>query len=288
MNKWMIGLLVAGLVSCNTKNGTNETNIPNNQLSMPEEKSEIVSQPVIDIDTFTVNGVSFTMVYVEGDRFDMGATPEMLEAYENEKPAHEALLGEYWIGRTEVTQALWQAVMEDNPSKTKGKTLPVDKVSWDDVQQFISKLNTLTGEEFRLPSEAEWEFAARGGKLSKHYSYSGSNNPEDVAWFDCGEPHPVSSKQPNELGIYDMSGNVWEWCNDWYDEKYYETLYVSSNLGDMVNPKGPKEGTHCVLRGGSWGGGAQYCRCSCRAGYQPNFSDIDCGFRLASSRSKKQ
>ncbi len=267
INRWMIGLLMIGLVSCNM----NEAN-PTTQLSMPEQ-AQPQTTTILNIDTITVNGVSFTMVFVEGDTFTMGATPEMQNPFENEKPAHLVTLGDYWMGRTEVTQALWQAVMEENPSKTQGKTLPVDMVSWDAIQQFISKLNSLTGMKFRMPTEAEWEFAARGGKLSKHYQFSGSNNASEVAWFDCGKANPVSSKQPNELGIYDMSGNVWEWCLDWYDENYYKET--------NINPQGPESGTYCVLRGGSWGGGAEYCRNSCRAGYQPDFSDIDCGFRLA-------
>ena len=165
---------------------------------------------------FMVNGVSFEMVRVEGGTFHMGATSEQKdEAWDREKPVHSVTLSSYYIGKTEVTQALWQAVMGSNPSNFKGSNLPVECVCWNDCQEFIQKLNSLTGRNFRLPTEAEWEFACRGGNNSRGYKYSGSNNLGSVAWYDDnsgGQTHPVATKAPNELGIYDMSGNVWEWC----------------------------------------------------------------------------
>ena len=215
------------------------------------------------------------MVKVEGSTFTMGATPEQgNDAYEYERPAHQVTLSDYYIGRYEVTQKEWQAVMGDNPSKFYGDNLPVDYVSWNDCQDFINKLNQLTGLKFRLPTEAEWEFAARGGKQSKGYKYSGSDNIGDVAWYTDNsddESHQVGTKQPNELGIYDMSGNVFEWCSDWYGS------YSSSA---QTNPTGPSSGSHRVLRGGCWRYDARGCRVSNRHGYYPSSRYIDRGFRV--------
>ena len=195
----------------------------------------------------TVNGVSFNMIKVDGGTFTMGGTSEMGTPYPDEKPTHQVTLSSsYYIGETEVTQALWKAVMGKNPSKFNGDNLPVEKVSWKDCQKFIEKLNSLTGKRFRLPTEAEWEFAARGGNKSNLTQYSGGGNIDDVAWYDGNsgkKTHPVKKKKANELGIYDMSGNVWEWCQDWWGS------YGSSA---QTNPKGPDSGSFRVLRGGSW------------------------------------
>ena len=215
------------------------------------------------------------MVKVEGSTFTMGATPEQgNDAYEYERPAHQVTLSDYYIGRYEVTQKEWQAVMGDNPSKFYGDNLPVDYVSWNDCQDFINKLNQLTGLKFRLPTEAEWEFAARGGKQSKGYKYSGSDNAKNIAWYEKNsgsKPHQVGTKEPNELGIYDMSGNVGEWCGDWYGR------YSSSA---QTNPTGPSSGSGRVLRGGSWGSRAGYCRVSFRYYGCPSNRYINSGFRV--------
>ena len=222
---------------------------------------------------FTVNGVSFEMVRVEGGTFHMGATSEQEgEAYSDEKPVHSVTLSSYYIGKTEVTQALWQAVMGSNPSNFKGADLPVECVSWNDCQEFIQKLNRLTGRNFRLPTEAEWEFACRGGNNSRGYKYSGSNNLGSVAWYSCGKTRPVGTKAPNELGIYDMTGNVWEWCSDWYAN------YTSYS---QTNPTGPQSGSDRVYRGGSMGNGVRYCRSSCRIDGFPAWRNNDLGLRLA-------
>ena len=169
-------------------------------------------------ETFTVNGVSFKMKFVEGGTFPMGATSEQgNDAESDEKPIHSVTLGSYLMGETEVTQALWKAVMESNHSYWEGDNLPVERVSWNDIQVFITELNRLTSKRFRLPTEAEWEFAARGGKQGKGYKYAGSNTLGDVAWYDDNsgsQTHAVKTKSPNELGLYDMSGNVFEWCSD--------------------------------------------------------------------------
>ena len=225
---------------------------------------------------FTVNGVEFKMVFVEGGTFTMGATSEQgSDADDDEYPTHRVTLSDYYIGETEVTQALWQAVMGSNPSWFKGNNLPVESVSYNDVKEFITKLNQKTGKTFRLPTEAEWEYAARGGKKSKGYKYSGSNNIDDVAWYDENsndKTHPVKTKRPNELEIYDMSGNVLEWCSDWYGD------YLSNA---QTNPQGPSSGSDRVLRGGSWGGNARYCRASDRGYGFLSFLNYNLGFRLA-------
>lgn len=210
---------------------------------------------------FTANGVSFTMVAIEGGTFLMGSDDS--DAYDREKPVHQVKLSSFSIGQTEVTQELWEAVMGSNPSDRKGWKLPVEQVSWNDCQTFITKLNQLTGKQFRLPTEAEWEFAARGGNISKGYKYSGSDNIDDVAWYDSNsgnQTHEVATKQPNELGLFDMSGNVWEWCQDWYGN-------YSSN--SQTNPTGPSSASDRVYRGGSWCNGARYCRVSNRFDLSP-------------------
>ena len=225
--------------------------------------------------TYTANGVSFDMMMVKAGTFTMGATSEMKAPDSDEKPTHQVTLtNDYYIGKTEVTQALWKAVMGNNPSYFKGDNLPVENVSWDDCQKFISKLNSLTGQNFRLPTEAEWEFAARGGNNSNHYQYSGSNVLGDVAWYDGNsghKTHVVATKQPNELGLYDMSGNVWEWCSDWFGN------YSSSSL---TNPTGPNSGSSRVFRGGSWCNDARSCRSSYRSCYAPDSSYYSLGLRL--------
>ena len=218
------------------------------------------------------------MVYVQGGTFTMGATDEQgSDAEDWEKPAHSVTLSSYYIGKTEVTQEMWQAVMGSNPSYFKGNRKPVEMVTWDNCQTFISKLNSLTGKNFRLPTEAEWEFAARGGIKSKGYKYSGSNSFGDVAWYlnNSGDTtHDVGTKSPNELGLYDMSGNVWEWCNDWYGN------YSSSPSN---NPTGPSSGSDRVSRGGSFGNSARFYRSSNRGNYTPGLRIGGLGLRLCLS-----
>ncbi|MGM9688377.1 MAG: formylglycine-generating enzyme family protein, partial [Alloprevotella sp.] len=227
--------------------------------------------------TFRVGNVEFAMVKVDGGTFTMGATAEMQNPYDDEKPTHQVTLSSYSIGETEVTQALWQAVMGNNPSYFKGDNLPVEQVSWDDCQEFIRKLNLQTGQRFRLPTEAEWEFAARGGNRSNHTQYSGSSNLDEVAWYTSNsgsKTHPVKTKKANELGIYDMTGNVWEWCQDWYGS------YSSSS---QYNPTGPSSGSYRVYRGGSWNGGPRCCRSSSRCDNAPGYRYNSLGLRLALS-----
>lgn len=224
--------------------------------------------------TFTVGGVSFTMIKVDGGTFQMGATKEMKKWFGDEKPVHQVTLSTYYIGETEVTQELWQAVMGSNPSNFKGNRRPVEQVSWDDCQEFIKRLNQKTGQHFRLPTEAEWEFAARGGTKSRHTQYSGSSNLNDVAWYEdnsSSTTHDVKTKQPNELGIYDMTGNVYEWCQDWYRG------YSSSA---QTNPTGPTSGSSRILRGGDWSTPAGNFAVSIRWYIYPSRRTWNFGFRL--------
>lgn len=230
----------------------------------------------------TIGDLQYKMIAVEGGTFQMGATPEQ-EIPENwfwQRPVHNVTLSSYSIGQTEVTQALWKAVMGENNSQyrfwKKGNALPVDDVSWDDCQTFITKLNQMTGQRFRLPTEAEWEFAARGGNKSKGYKYSGSNTIDDVAWYADyvnKQTHPVAKKQSNELGLYDMSGNVAEWCQDWFDNYYYSNSPSS-------NPTGPSSGSYRVNRGGSVRDGDGDCRVAYRHYSSPTLT-LYLGFRLA-------
>lgn len=224
---------------------------------------------------YTVNGVSFKMIPVEGGTFLLGATDDDGDAWPYEKPAHWVTLSSYAIGETEVTQELWEAVMGSNPSCFSGNQLPVEYVSWNDCQTFITKLNQLTGANFWLPTEAEWEFAARGGKKRLGYKYAGSNTIGDVAWYSgnsSSKTHAVAQKLPNELGLYDMSGNVYEWCQDWYGD------YSSAA---QTNPTGPSSGSDRVLRGGNWGRVAVHCRVSSRSWGPPTEAYSGVGLRLA-------
>ena len=234
--------------------------------------------PSSSVRTFTVEGVEFKMVAVKGGTFQMGATSEQQDTYDDERPVHSVTLSDYYIGETEVTQALWQAVMGSNPSNFTGNSQrPVESVSWNDCQTFISRLNSKTGMNFRLPTEAEWEYAARGGNRSNKTQYSGSSNIDNVAWYDSNSgstTHPVKGKSPNELGLYDMSGNVWEWCSDWYSSDYYSN-------SPRNNPQGPSSGSRRVLRGGSWGSYAQRCRVACRDYGGPDGRRYNGGLRLA-------
>ena len=248
----------------------------------------------ISSQTITVSNlgatVSFNMIAVEGGDFFMGATLEQESPSTDEMPAHKVTLSSFAIGETEVTQELWTVVTGSRPTTSaayqwvdkygKGNDYPAYYVSWDDCQDFITKLNSFTGKNFRLPTEAEWEYAARGGNKSKGYQYSGSNNIGDVAWYigntinSVYNTHHVKTKQPNELGIYDMSGNVEEWCQDWYGS------YSSSS---QTNPKGPSTGSDRVFRGGSWPSYAGDCRSANRKGYAPGNRDNCLGLRLVLS-----
>ena len=228
----------------------------------------------------TVSGVTFSMVRVEGGIFKMGAEKGNGQTNYDQAPVRQVELSTYYIGETEVTQALWKAVMGSNPSRFKGDNLPVEQVSYENCELFIRKLNRITGKNFRLPTEAEWEFAARGGQNSAGYTFSGSNNIDEIAWYDDDDEmtHPVKTKKPNELGIYDMSGNVDEKCSDWY------FMYPRTDKVDK-DPKGPDREKELVsmkvIRGGSWGTGSQVCSVFYRLRTYGHETTPDSGLRLA-------
>jgi formylglycine-generating enzyme required for sulfatase activity len=210
------------------------------------------------------------MVFVEGGTFQMGSN----SGDSDEKPVHTVTVSSFYMDKTEVTQAEYRKVMGKNPSYYSGcDDCPVEKVSWHDANEYAKKVGK------RLPTEAEWEYAARGGNKSKGYRYSGSNGIDAVGWYDGNsgyKTHPVAQKQPNELGLYDMSGNVWEWCSDWYSDSYYR----SSPKND---PQGPNSGSRRVLRGGSWSINDVDCRVANRGRRGPDYGDVSIGFRCVSS-----
>ena len=279
--------IVEGLIGNNNNNNNNTNNtLSTNSGNGLKCKS---TNPII------VNLVN-NMVKVDGGTFTMGATKEQgSDAYDDEAPEHQVTLSDFYIGKYEVTQEEWEAVMGENPSRFKGKPdsnkRPVECVSWDDCQDFIKKLNDLTGLNFRLPTEAEWEYAARGGHKSGKTKYSGGASIDAVAWYDKNAfyvgkdgkkdesspdygTHPVGKKVPNELGLYDMSGNVWEWCQDWYDRKYYKN-------SPSRNPCNTARASNRVFRGGSWDCYARDCRVSSRNYSTPDNRGNNFGLRLA-------
>ena len=268
----LLSLLLGGVLVVSCGDDDNEEDVQTSSSNQNGGSNDSGSENVFPGIVYTVNGVSFKMIAVKGGTFQMGSD----DWYYNELPVHRVTLSDYYIGETEVTQELWSAVMGSNPSNFTGDMQhPVKRVSWDDCQTFISRLNELTGETFRLPTEAQWEYAARGGNKSKGYTYSGSNVIDDVAWYysnSSSTTNPVKTKVPNELGIYDMTGNVWEWCSDWYD------FYSSAAQTD---PTGPAKGSYRVSRGGSWSINATFCRVAYRNAYTPTDSDNDLGLRLA-------
>lgn len=222
------------------------------------------------VETFNVNGETFEMVRVEGGTYGMGTTDK--EPYGVCTPVHSETVGTFYIGRTEVTQGLWEAVMGNNPAWPKGRDLPVESVSWEDCQEFCEKLSQLTGVNFRLPTEAEWEYAARGGNKTRGYKYSGSNSCSDVAWYDGNsgqQTHPVATMQPNELGIYDMCGNLWEWTSD---------LWCSDYGSDR---DGGSSGIDRVQRGGCAYGDFKSCRLESRSYDKQTYRSGIVGLRLA-------
>ena len=265
----LLSLLLVGVLVVSCGDDDNEEDVQTSSSNQNGGSNDSGSENVFPGIVYTANGVSFKMIAVKGGTFQMGSD----DGY---NAVHQVTLSDYYIGETEVTQELWNAVMGSNPSYFYGNMQrPVETVSWNDCQTFISRLNELTGETFRLPTEAQWEYAARGGYKSKGYTYSGSNAIDDVAWHWYNSDrttHPVKTKAPNELGIYDMSGNVWEWCSDWYGD------YSSAAQTD---PTGPATGYYRVGRGGSWDNDATYCRVAFRGNSTPTNRFSHLGLRLA-------
>jgi len=221
--------------------------------------------------------IGVNMVFVRSGAFVMGCTPEQESCWDNEKPAHRVTLGGYYIGKYPVTQKQWQSVMGTNPSDKKGDDLPVHNVSWEEVQEFIAKVKKTTGRKYRLPTEAEWEYAARGGANSKGYKFAGSNDADEVAWYDKNSKsvQRTGAKKPNELGLYDMSGNIYEWVNDYFGN--YESR-------SQTDPPGPQSGSMRTLRGGPHFKGTTYMRIAIRSGAMPDADQNgSTGFRLAMS-----
>ena len=228
------------------------------------------------IDTLKPGLFDMAMIQVEGGLFVMGNR----EGQDDERPMHEVVLKGFFISKFEVTQEQWRLVMGKNPSEFKAcLKCPVENVSWNDIQAFIKKLNAKTGKSYRLPTEAEWEYAAKGGSNNNVYKYAGSNEINLVAWYyenAKNKTHPAGSREPNALGVYDMTGNVWEWCSDWYDKNYYQQSKKN-------NPQGPMNGDYRVLRGGSWNSEGSNCRLTDRSFFGQNSRMNDIGFRVVYS-----
>lgn len=247
----------------NSQRPTNNANLNNSAQSVPRSRDVIIQELINN------------MVLVGTGTYTMGATIEQkLDEWANETPAHQVTIASFYINKYEVTQEEWQAVMGNNPASFTGLKHPVEQVSWNDSQEFLKKLNSLTGRNFRLPTEAEWEYAARGGNRSNGTKYSGSENLNDVAWYNDnsnGATHDVGTKQPNELGLYDFCGNVREWCQD---------RFGSYNSYSQINPKGASSGSNRVYRGGSWDNTARFCRVSNRDFYTQDYKSDNLGLRL--------
>lgn len=222
----------------------------------------------------TTEGIEVDMIRVESGTFMMGNE----KGEEMERPVHKVSISTFFLGKFEVTQKLWEEIMGKNPAVDFiCEDCPVIYVSWNDIQVFIEKLNKLTHKKYRLPTEAEWEYAARGGKNSTGYKYSGSNVLKDVAWYVANSNmrlHPVGMKLPNEIGIYDMNGNVWEWTNDFTGYDYYQ-------YSPEINPKGPKSSNCNVIRGGCFIDNPSRISCTFRGHEFPNKRFSILGFRLA-------
>nr|MCU0392817.1 formylglycine-generating enzyme family protein [Thermoflexibacter sp.] len=257
----------------------NQQQTTNNQQKDNEPKTQNTKLETTTDQKVILAEIEKNMVAVEGGTFSMGCTSEQKDCSDNEKPVHSVTVSSFYISKYEVTQTQWEAIMGNNPSYFKNcPTCPVESVSWNDIQEFITKLNQLSGKKYRLPTEAEWEYAARGGKKSKGYQYAGGNSLNSIAWYNSNadfKTHPVGTKTANELGLHDMSGNVWEWCEDFYDENFYTKV-----KNGKANYPNKNRANYIVLRGGSWGGYAGYCRVAYRSRDYPTNRNDDYGFRI--------
>ena len=270
-------LLAAGIVfvaGCGKKSSEGAKDAKEEARRAEEELQKSLPGGVLKLP----GDIKLELIRVEAGTFTMGSPTNEAGRWDNERQHQVTLTRDFYLGQTEVTQAQWKAVMGYDPSGFKGDDLPVEQVSWHDAMRFCEKLNEMgkapKGWKFTLPTEAQWEYAARGGHRSRGYKYSGSDNPDEVAWhFDNSDctAHPVAKKRANELGLYDMSGNVWEWCLDWYG------LYG----GNTTDPAGPATGSGRVFRGGCWSHIARSCRSACRDFGLPGLRVCNLGFRLA-------
>ena len=277
LNKKSMKRATIVLVACAFMSCTNAAKVKNDAPVEAETPSDQTAKEQITYEdgVLTLNGLRYELALVEAGTFTMGAAPEVQKPSSFETPAHQVTLTKnYLIGKTVVTQAQWAAIMGENPAYFEGDNFPMRDVSWDDCQSFIDKINAATGKNFRLPTEAEWEFAARGGNKSKHFLYSGSNDINAVAWYldnNRDALSEVAKKQPNELGLYDMSGNILEWCYDWYAD------YSDK---PQTDPTGPETGPERVTRGGTYYWEEEYCRPSMRQKLEPDQGG-GIGLRLA-------
>jgi formylglycine-generating enzyme required for sulfatase activity len=260
--------------------------VPDLDDKCPNEKGEALYQGCVSPQLSESSAHTDNMIFVKGGVFTMGCKiGRDKDCSDDEKPAHSVTVNDFYIGKYEVTQAEWKKVMGNSPSHFKDcGNCPVEQVSWNDVQEFLKKLNTQnSGKNYRLPTEAEWEYAARGGNLSRGFLYAGSNNLKDVGWYSDNsdkKPHPIGEKKANELGLYDISGNVMEWCSDWFDFDYYKN-------SPAANPAGPASGSYRVLRGGWWSDDdPRLCRVADRVSGLPGGYGYFVGFRLAASPSR--
>ena len=265
--------IVRGIYKCveeiKSRTATPDGEVKTSPIIKPKE-NRIITPPKLQLSA-PIQKLLDDMVYVEGGTFNMGSNE-----FENEGPIHKVTLKDFHICKYCITQSQWKAIMGNNLSHFKGDDLPVEMVSWNDAQKFLTALNKQTGKNFRLPTEAEWEYTARGGLKSQDYEYAGSNNIDEVAWYDNNggnRTHPVGQKKSNALDLYDMSGNVWEWCSDWYGFDYYQE-------SQEKNPTGPDDGSDRILRGGSWVFNAKFCRVADRGGSEPSKRYDSCSFRI--------
>jgi formylglycine-generating enzyme required for sulfatase activity len=240
---------------------------------LTKKKKQTQKEATYENGVLTVKGVRYELATIPAGEFQMGSNSS--QTYANEKPVHNVRISKgFWLGKTEVTQGLWMAVMGSNPSWSKnGDNYPVEFVAWNECQVFIQTLNRMVGgDAFRLPSEAEWEYACRAGSMDDRYG-----DLDAIAWYESNSGntiHPVGQKQPNSWGLYDMLGNVFEWCQDWFDEKYYQN-------SPIIDPSGPSAGANRVLRGGCFGFYAEFIRSAFRFSDDPSTRNINFGFRLA-------
>jgi formylglycine-generating enzyme required for sulfatase activity len=273
-----IALIVLVLILSMTQQATAQKQTYAQAIDNPTTKLKAKKVPAgkSEAKEWTAQSVaeSIEMVRIEGGAFLMGSNDGVDDAA---KPVHTVQVSTFAIGKYEITQAQWKAVMHKNPSHFSNcDNCPVENVSWNDLQEFIKKLNEQTGQHFRLPTEAEWEYAAKGGNKSNYYQYSGGNSISLVSWYGLNSgnrTHPVGKKNANELGIFDMSGNVMEWCEDWYDPAYYKK-------SPYENPTGPNSGKLKVIRGGSWVFREHYSSTTYRSCMTPDYRSNFFGFRL--------